>query len=62
MQKALIALPSSPELIIVKTGNQFNGYVSNVTHNQKIRNKNKLYVYLKKKKNYFIFKVKECGF
>ena len=43
-------MPSSPESIIVKTGNQFNGYVSNVTHNQKIRNKNKLYVYLKKRK------------
>ena len=52
-----MALSSSPKSIIVKAGNQFNGYVSNFTHNQKIQNKNKLaFVF---KEIYFIFKVKE---
>ena len=32
MQKAPMALSSSPKLIIVKTGNHFNGYISNFTH------------------------------
>ena len=38
MQKTLIALPSSPKSIIVKAGNQFNGYVSNFNDNQKMKN------------------------
>ena len=42
MQKALMAFSSSPKSMIVKAGNQFNGYVSNFTHNQKTQNKNKL--------------------
>ena len=33
--KGLMALSSSPKSIIVKAGNQFNGYVSNYTHNKK---------------------------
>ena len=33
--EGLMALASSPKSIIVKAGNQFNGYVSNYTHNKK---------------------------
>ena len=44
-----MALSSSPKSIIVKAGKQFNGYVSNFTHNQKIQNKNNLCVYFKRK-------------
>ena len=49
MQKALKALPLNSKLINVKPGNYFKGYVSNLTHNQKIQNKNNLCVYLKRK-------------
>ena len=45
---------------IIKAGNQFNGYVSNFTHDQKLQNKNNLCIFLKE--SYFIFKVKEYGF
>ena len=38
-KKTLIALSSSPKLIIVKVDNQFNSYVSNLTHDKKIQNK-----------------------
>ena len=37
MQKTLMALSLSPKSIIGKAGNQFNGYVSNSTHNQKMK-------------------------
>ena len=37
----------SPMSVIVKVGNQFNGYVSDFTHNQKIQNKSNLCVYFK---------------
>ena len=47
MQKALRALSSNPKSIIVKAGNQFNGYEFNFTHNQKMQSKNKLCVYFK---------------
>ena len=50
MQKALMALSSSHKSIIIKAGNQFNGYVSYFTHNQKIQDKTK-------EGRYFIFKV-----
>ena len=36
IEKALMALSSSPKSKIIKAGNQFNGYVSNFTHDQKI--------------------------
>ena len=49
MQKALMALPSRPKSKIIKAGHQFNGYVSNFTHDQKIQNKNNLCVYFKRK-------------
>ena len=32
-----MALSLSPKSIIGKAGNQFNGYVSNSTHNQKMK-------------------------
>lgn len=48
MQKALMALPSSPKLINVKAGNLFSGYVL-IFLNQNIQNKNKLCVYFKGK-------------
>ena len=53
MQKGLMTLSSSPKSIIVKVGNQFNGYASNFTHNQKIQNKNNLCVYFKRKLLHF---------
>ena len=53
MQKALIALPSSPKSKIIKTGNQLNGYVSTFNHEQKIQNKNNLFVYFKGKLLHF---------
>ena len=37
-----MALSSSTKSIIVKAGKQFNGNISNFTHNQKIQNKNNL--------------------
>ena len=48
MQKALMALSSSPKSINVKAGNQFNSYVSNFTHNPKIQNKNNPCTYFKR--------------
>ena len=36
MQNILMASSSSPKLQTIKAGNQFNGYVSNFTHNQNI--------------------------
>ena len=53
MQKALMALPSSPKSKIIKAGIQLNGYVSNFTHDQKIQNKNNLCVYFKRKLLHF---------
>ena len=53
MQNTLMAISSSPKSIVVKTGDQFNGYVSNFSHNQKIQNKNKLCVYFKRKLLHF---------
>ena len=52
MQKALMALPSSPKSKIIKAGIQLNGYVSNFT-DQKIQNKNNLCVYFKRKLLHF---------
>ena len=49
MQKALMALSSSPKSKIIKTRNQLNGYASNFTHDKKIQNKNNLCVYFKRK-------------
>ena len=49
MQKALMALSLSPKSKIIKAGNQFNGYVSNYAHGQKLQNKNNLCVYFKGK-------------
>ena len=49
---ALMALSSSPKPIIVKAGNQFSGYVSNYTHNQKYK-KNNLCVYFNRKLLHF---------
>ena len=45
MQKSLMALTTIPKSIIVGADNQFNGHVSNYTHNQKLQNKNMLCVY-----------------
>ena len=42
-----MALPASPMSVIVKVGNQFNGHVSDFTHNQKIQNKSNLCVNFK---------------
>ena len=53
VQKALMALSSSPKSKIIKTGNQLNGYVSNFTRDQKIQNKNNLCIYLKRKLLHF---------
>ena len=53
MQKALMALSSSPKSRIIKAGNQCNGYVSNFTHDQKIQNKNNLCIYFKRKLLHF---------
>ena len=53
MQKALMALSSSPKSRIIKAGNQFNGYVSNFTHYQKIQNKNNICIYFKRKLLHF---------
>ena len=52
MKKALMALSSSPKSRII-TGNQFNGYVSTFTHDQKIQNKNNLCIYFKRKLLHF---------
>ena len=41
-------LSSSPKSKTIKPGIQFNGYVSNFTHDQKIQNKNNLCVYFKR--------------
>ena len=49
MQKALMALSSSRKSRIIKAGNQFNGYVSNFTYDRKIKNKNNLCIYFKRK-------------
>ena len=54
-----MALPSSPKLKIIKTGNELNNYVSNFTHDEIIQNKNNLSVYFKRN---LIFKVKEFNF
>ena len=40
LQKALMALSSSPKSKIIKADNQFNGYVFNFTHDQKTQSKN----------------------
>ena len=48
MQKALMALPSSPKSRIIRADNQFNAYVSNFIHDQKIKNKKNLCIVLKK--------------
>ena len=53
MQKALMALSSSPKSKTIKTGNQLNGYVSNFTHDEKIQNKNNLCAYFKRKLRHF---------
>ena len=53
MQKTLMALSSSPKSRIIKAGNQFNGYVSNFTHDQKMQNKNNLCIYFKKRLLHF---------
>ena len=53
MQKALMALSSSPKSRIIKAGNQFNGYLSNFTQDQKMRNKNNLCIYFKRKLLHF---------
>ena len=53
IQKALMVLSSSLKLIIVNASNQFNGYVSNFTYNQKIQNKKNLCVYFKRKLLHF---------
>ena len=42
MQRALMALSSSLNLIIVKAGKQFSGYVSNFTQSKKYKTKLKL--------------------
>ena len=57
MQKALMALSSTPKSLIVKAGNQFNGYLPDFTHNKKIQNKNTFLFILQV--SYFIPKVKE---
>ena len=53
IQKALMALSSSRKSRIIKAGNQFNGYVSNFTYDQKIKNKNDLSIYFKRKLHRF---------
>ena len=58
MQKALMALSSSPKSKIVKVGKQLNFYVSNFTDDQKLQNKNNLCIYFKRK----LFQVKEFSF
>ena len=58
MQKALMALSSSPKSKIVKVGKQLNVYVSNFTDDQKLQNKNNLCIYFKRK----LFQVKEFSF
>ena len=52
MQKALMALSSSPKSRIIKSGNQFNGYVFSFTQGQKIQNKN-IFIYFKRKLLHF---------
>ena len=56
---ALMALSSSPKPIIVKAGNQFSGYVSNYTHNQKYKKITFAFILIE---SYFIFKVKKFNF
>ena len=58
MQKALMALSSSPKSKIVKVGKQLNVYVSNFTDDQKLQNKKNLCIYFKRK----LFQVKEFSF
>ena len=58
MKKAQIALLSNSKSIIAKTGNQFNGYESNFTHNQKMQ-VSFLFIL---KQSYFIFKFEEFSF
>ena len=56
MQKALMALSWRSKSLIVKAGNQFNGYLYDFTHNKKIQNKNIFFIL---QVSYFISKVKE---
>ena len=56
-----MALSSSQKSILVKAGNQFNGYVSNFTPNQKMQDKKIIFAFVLEE-TYFIFKVKEFIF
>ena len=48
-----MVLSSNPKSKTIKAGTQFNGYVSNFTHNQKIQKENNFCVFLNKKLLHF---------
>ena len=48
IHKALMVFSSSLKSTIIKAGNQFSGYVSIFTHDQKMQNKNNLCICFKR--------------